>query len=117
MEFGGTVEVQRLGRTGLMVTRTAFGVLPLQRTDLAEAIRILRRAFEAGINFYDTARAYTDSEEKIGAALGDVRDRIIIATKSGAQTREGIVADLETSLRNLRTDYVDVLQLHTPNVL
>jgi len=103
-----------LGRTGLTVTRTAFGVLPLQRTALPEAARILRRAFDAGITFYDTARAYTDSEEKIGHALADVRDRVVIATKSGATTREGLLRDLETSLRQLRTDFIDILQLHNP---
>ena len=107
----------RLGKTGLNVTRTAFGVLPIQRTEKEEAARILRRAFEAGVNFYDTARAYTDSEEKLGYALGDVRDQIIIATKSGAATRQGVLSDLETSLRNLRTDYVDILQLHNPGEL
>ncbi|HOF87175.1 MAG TPA: aldo/keto reductase [Armatimonadota bacterium] len=107
----------RLGKTGLTVTRTAFGVLPLQRTDAAEATHILRRAYDAGITFYDTARAYTDSEEKIGRALGDVRDRIVIATKSGATTKAGVLADLETSLRGLRTDYVDILQLHNPGPL
>src|SRR5690242_4547767 len=100
----------RLGRTELEVTRTAFGVLPLQRRTMEEAVPILRRAFDAGINFYDTARAYTDSEEKIGNALGGVRDQIIIATKSTATTRAGVLRDLETSLRNLRTDYVDILQ-------
>lgn len=107
----------RLGKTDLLVTRTAFGVLPIQRTDKAEATRILRRAFEAGINFYDTARAYTDSEEKLGHALGDVRDQIIIATKSGATTRQGVLKDVATSLRNLKTDYVDILQLHNPGEL
>jgi len=106
-----------LGRTGLIVTRTAFGVLPIQRVEMAEASRILRRAYEAGITFYDTARAYSDSEEKIGAALADVRDHIVIATKSGATTRKGVLADLETSLRNLRTDHVDLLQLHNPGTL
>jgi len=111
------MEFTRLGRTGLMVTRTAFGVLPIQRTDREEAARILRRAYEAGINFYDTARAYTDSEEKIGYALGDVRDEIIIATKSGATTKQKVLADLETSLRDLKTDHVDILQLHNPRVL
>lgn len=109
------MEKTRLGRTGLMVTRTAFGVLPLQRVPLDEAVPILRRAYEAGINFYDTARGYTDSEEKIGAALADVRDHIVIATKSGANTRQKLLADLETSLRNLRTDHVDILQLHNPS--
>ncbi len=106
-----------LGRTGLEVTRTGFGVLPIQRVDMKEAARILRRAYEAGITFYDTARVYSDSEEKIAYALGDVRDKIVIATKSMATTREGVLADLETSLRNLRTDYVDILQLHNPERL
>ncbi|HEY3378751.1 MAG TPA: aldo/keto reductase [Armatimonadota bacterium] len=111
------MDTTRLGRTGLQVTRTGFGVLPLQRVTMAEATRILRRAFDAGITFYDTARAYSDSEEKIGAALGDVRDQVVIATKSGATTRTGVLHDLDTSLRNLRTDYVDILQLHTPTTL
>jgi aryl-alcohol dehydrogenase-like predicted oxidoreductase len=111
------MERTRLGRTDLQVTRTSFGVLPLQRTPLPEAARILRRAYDAGINFYDTARAYSDSEEKIGHALADVRDRIVLATKSMATTRAGVLADLETSLRNLRTDYVDILQLHNPGPL
>jgi aryl-alcohol dehydrogenase-like predicted oxidoreductase len=111
------METTILGRTGLTVTRTAFGVLPIQRVPMAEAGRILRRAYDAGITFYDTARAYTDSEEKIGQALADVRDDIIIATKSGASTRKGVLADLETSLRNLRTDHVDILQLHNPGTL
>jgi len=108
------METTRLGRTGLIVTRTAFGVLPLQRTPLPEATYILRRAYDAGITFYDTARAYSNSEEKIGHALADVRDRIVIATKTMATTREGLLSDLETSLRNLQTDHVDILQLHNP---
>ena len=108
------MDTTRLGRTELRVTRTGFGVLPLQRTERTEATRILRRAYDAGITFYDTARAYTDSESKIGAALSDVRDRIVIATKTGAPTRERVIQDIETSLRELRTDYVDILQLHNP---
>ncbi len=111
------METTRLGRTDLQVTRTSFGVLPLQRCDMDEAARILRRAYDAGITFYDTARMYSDSEEKIGRALSDVRDRIIIATKSGATTRAGLMEHLETSLKNLRTDYVDLLQLHNPREL
>jgi aryl-alcohol dehydrogenase-like predicted oxidoreductase len=104
-----------IGRTGLTVTRTSFGVLPIQRTPMDEAVRILRRAHEAGITFYDTARGYSDSEEKLGAALSDVRGEVVIATKcSGANTRGDVLAMLETSLRNLRTDYVDILQLHNP---
>ncbi|MDH7570448.1 MAG: aldo/keto reductase [Armatimonadota bacterium] len=108
------MERVRLGRTGLMVSRTAFGALPLQRVDREEAARLLRRAFEAGINFFDTARGYTDSEEKIGYALAGVRAHVVIATKSGATSRDGVLAHLETSLRHLRTDYVDLLQLHNP---
>ena len=111
------METTRLGRTGLMVTRTAFGVLPIPPTQKPERIPIFTSAYEAGINFYDTARAYTDSEEKLGAALADVRENIIIATKSGASTKSGVLADLETSLHNLRTDYVDILQLHNPKTL
>ena len=109
------MESTRLGRTNLTVTRTSFGVLPLQRTEMGEAVRILRRAYEAGITFYDTARVYTDSEEKIGNALADVRDSIVIATKSGASSKSALLADIETSLRALRTDHVDLLQLHNPS--
>lgn len=100
-----------------MVSRTALGVLPLQRVEMPEAVRILRRAYDAGITFYDTARGYTDSEEKIGNALGDVRDSIVIATKSFATTKTKLLEQLETSLRNLRMDYVDVLQLHNPDAV
>jgi len=106
-----------LGRTGLRVSRTSFGALPIQRVSIAEAGVLLRKAYDHGVNFFDTARAYTDSEEKIGAALSDVRERIIIATKSGASTGAELTAHLETSLHNLRTDYVDILQLHTPPAL
>lgn len=111
------METTILGRTGLVVTRTAFGVLPLQRTPKEEAVRILRRAHDAGISFYDTARTYTDSEEKIGLALSDCRDSIVIATKNGATTRAELLARLEASLRSLRTDHVDIVQLHNPGEL
>ena len=111
------MEVTRLGRTNLTVTRTAFGVLPIQRTEMSEAVRILRRAYDAGITFYDTARGYSDSEEKIGHALSDVRDSITIATKTGARTKGQLLEHLTTSLRNMRTDYVDVMQLHNPDEL
>ncbi len=104
-----------LGRTGLMVSRTAFGALPIQRLDFETAGKILRAAYEAGINFFDTARGYSDSEEKMGEALSDVRKDIYIATKvSGAKNRDEVMSKLETSLKNLKTDYVDVLQLHNP---
>ncbi len=108
------MEKVRLGRTGLEVTRTAFGALPIQRVSVEEAGRLLRKAFDAGVNFFDTARSYTDSEEKIGAALSGVRDSIFIATKSPASDAAGLTKDLETSLALLRTDRVDILQLHNP---
>jgi len=106
-----------LGRTGLVVTRTGFGALPIQRVDTETARTILHRAYEAGITFFDTARAYSDSEEKLGHALSDVREQIVIATKTLATDRAGVLADLSVSLRNLQTDYVDVLQLHNPSEL
>lgn len=104
----------RLGRTNLMVSKSGFGALPIQRISFEEAKAILRKAYEAGINFFDTARMYTDSEEKIGYALSDVRSNIIIATKSQAMDKKTLFSHLETSLKNLKTDYVDILQLHNP---
>lgn len=111
------MEYTILGRTGLKVTRTSFGVLPIQRVAMNEAVRILKTAYAKGINFYDTARAYSDSEEKLGQALSGVRDKVIIATKSGAETGDSLLKDLETSLKNLKSDYVDILQFHNPENL
>jgi len=108
------MEKVRLGSTGLLVTRTAFGALPIQRISHEAAAALLRKAYEAGINFFDTARAYSDSEEKIGLALAEVRDRVIIATKSHASTGAELTSHLETSLSKMKTDYVDILQLHNP---
>lgn len=107
----------RLGRTGLMVTRSSFGALPIQRISFDESKKILLKAYNSGINFYDTARMYTDSEEKIGYAFSDIRKDIIIATKSVATDRKNLLQHLETSLKNMKTDYVDILQLHNPGVL
>ena len=106
-----------LGNTGLLVTRTALGCLPIQRVDFDTARAILRRAYDGGINFFDTARAYSDSEEKVGYSLADVRDNIVIATKSGAATGEELTKQLETSLKNMKTDYVDIYQFHNANDL
>ena len=111
------MEKIRFGSTGLMVTRTAMGCLPIQRVDFDTAKAILRRAYDGGINFFDTARAYSDSEEKIGYAMADVREHIVIATKSGAQTGEEMKAQLETSLKNMKTDYIDIYQFHNPSFL
>ncbi|HBG65302.1 MAG TPA: aldo/keto reductase [Treponema sp.] len=101
-----------LGRTGITSPQNAFGALPIQRDDFDTAQRILRRAYEGGMTFFDTARLYSDSEEKMGAALSDVRNRIAIATKTMAKTPDEMKRQLETSLRNLRTDYVDIYQFH-----
>ena len=75
------MEMIRLGKTDLLVTKNGFGALPVQRVDKDGAVRILRRAYEGGMNYFDTARMYTDSEEKLGLALSDVRENIIISTK------------------------------------
>jgi predicted aldo/keto reductase-like oxidoreductase len=111
------MQTMRLGRTGLVVSRTAFGALPIQRTPMDEAVRILRKAQESGITFYDTARGYSDSEEKLGRAFEGVRGQVVLATKSGAKTRDELLAHAETSLKMLRTDHVDLLQLHNPKAL
>jgi uncharacterized protein len=111
------MEKVRLGRTNLMVSRSGFGCIPIQRLSQAESRRLLRKAFAAGINFFDTARAYSDSEEKIGLALSDERPNIIIATKSKAKDGKNLRNDLEKSLKLLKTDYVDLLQLHNPDPL
>lgn len=104
----------KLGRTNLMVSRVGFGALPIQRISLEEAAYLLRKAYDNGINFFDTARGYTDSEEKIGYALSDVRPNIIIATKSHAKDKKTLFENLEISLKNLKTDYIDIYQLHNP---
>ena len=102
----------RLGRTDLEVNKNGFGALPIQRRNEKDSIEILKKAYDNGINFYDTARFYTDSEEKLGKAFEDVRENIYIATKTGMETAEEFWSDLETSLKNLRTDYVDLYQFH-----
>ena len=103
-----------LGRTGITVNRNGFGALPVQRVTKEEAAVILRRAYEGGITFFDTARAYSDSEEKIGLALSGVRNHIYLATKTMASTPEGFWKDLETSLSLLKTDCIDIYQFHNP---
>jgi len=109
----------RLGSTGIVAQRNGFGALPIQRDDRDTAVHLLRKAYEHGINYFDTARGYTDSEEKIGCAFGDmgIRDRIYIATKTHASDVTGFWRDLETSLRNMRTDYIDIYQFHNPKTV
>jgi predicted aldo/keto reductase-like oxidoreductase len=102
----------RLGRTGIEVHKDGFGGLPLQRIAASDAERILKKALDGGINFFDTARSYMDSEEKIGAALSPLRDKFILATKTMAETVEDFWKDLETSLKKLKTDCIDLYQFH-----
>ena len=101
-----------LGSTGITVVQNAFGALPIQRVDMASAVQILRRAYEGGMRFFDTARAYSDSEEKLGNAFEGLRDQIFIATKTQAKTPEEFRRQLDTSLKLLKTDYVDIYQFH-----
>ncbi|MBE6926377.1 MAG: aldo/keto reductase [Ruminococcaceae bacterium] len=104
-----------LGKTGLQVSRMGFGGLPIQRTDDAACREILVKLAELGVNYIDTARGYTVSEEYIGKSLAGMRDKFILATKSMAKDKESMARDIETSLRNLQTDYIDIYQIHNPN--
>ncbi|SOC09111.1 aldo/keto reductase [Pseudobutyrivibrio ruminis] len=104
-----------LGKTGIKVPQNGFGALPIQRVSIEEAVRILRKAYDGGMRFFDTARAYSDSEIKLGEAFGTgyiKREDIIIATKTAAKTPEEFWKDLDTSLANLKTEYIDIYQLH-----
>lgn len=101
-----------LGSTGITTRQNAFGALPVQRADKETAVAILRRAYEGGMTFFDTARAYSDSEEKLGEAFDGMREKIFLATKTMAKTPEQFWEQLETSLQMLRTDYIDIYQFH-----
>ncbi len=103
-----------LGNTGITVEKNSFGALPIQRISKEEAVKLLRRAYEHGISFFDTARWYTDSEEKLGEAFDGIREKIFIATKTGASNAEEFWKDINISLGKLRTDYVDIYQFHNP---
>ncbi len=104
-----------LGSTGITTVQNAFGALPVQRVNTDTAVQILRRAYEGGMRFFDTARAYSDSEEKLGQAFAGMREKIFIATKTMAKTPEAFWEDLHTSLRKLQTDYIDIYQFHCVN--
>jgi len=105
-----------LGKTGITTPQNAFGALPVQRVDMNTAVKLLRRAYEGGMTFFDTARAYSDSEEKLGEAFVGMRDKIYISSKTQAKTPEKFWSDLETTLKNLRTDYLDIYQFHCASV-
>ena len=106
------MEKRRLGRTELMVTAISFGALPIQRCSMEEAGPVLKAALDKGINFFDTARAYTDSEEKIGRHIAKDRGRYYLASKSLSRDKQGLKQDLDTSLSNMKTDYLDLYQIH-----
>jgi aryl-alcohol dehydrogenase-like predicted oxidoreductase len=106
-----------LGKTRITVNKNGFGALPIQRITKDEAAHLLRKAYQSGITFFDTARFYTDSEEKIGYALSDVRDKIIIATKTMPMSVAQYWEHLHTSLTLLKTDHIDIYQFHNPSAV
>ena len=101
-----------LGKTGLTVSELGFGGIPIIRLSKEAAVAVLRRAYDRGITFYDTANMYMDSEEKIGSAFGGLRDKVVIATKSIRRDAAGMTEHVEKSLRRLKADYIDLYQLH-----
>lgn len=103
-----------VGKTGIEVNKNGFGALPIQRIPEKDAIYLLHKAYDGGIRFFDTARFYTDSEEKIGKAFKGKRDKIFIASKSMTTNAADFQKDLETTLINLQTDYIDLYQFHNP---
>ena len=106
------MEKIRLGKTKWMVSRIGFGGIPIQKPSEEDAVKIVKNCLDLGINFFDTSRVYTTSEERIGKALSGRREEAIIATKTVSRTAEKIAEDLETSLENLGTTYVDLYQFH-----
>jgi aryl-alcohol dehydrogenase-like predicted oxidoreductase len=102
------------GKTGLSVSRTGFGCIPIQRIPYEESTALLQCAYEHDVTLYDTANAYTNSEDRIGVALAPVRDKLVICTKSFPTSPDVVMANIENSLRMLRTDYIDVFQFHNP---
>lgn len=108
------METITLGRTGIVTNKNGFGALPIQRISDQEAVYLLKKAYDSGITFFDTARFYTDSEHKLGLAFSEMRDKIYIASKTAAVTPEGFWKDLDTTLTNLKTDYLDLYQFHNP---
>jgi aryl-alcohol dehydrogenase-like predicted oxidoreductase/ferredoxin len=111
------MELIQLGKSGLRVRRPAFGALPLQRMAHKDAVELLHLAVDGGMDFFDTARIYTDSEAKLGDAFNGMRERVVIATKTKGVDRAGIEADLAESLEELKTDYLDLYQLHNMKVV
>ena len=109
------MEYTTLGKTGLKISRMGFGGIPIQRIDAEGTKKLMKQLAEEGVNYIDTARGYTVSEEYLGYALEGIRDKFVIATKSMARTREAMAADIEKSLGNLRTNHIDLYQVHNPS--
>lgn len=105
-----------LGKTGLKVSNLGFGGIPIQRIDAEGAKKLMHQMKDMGINYIDSARGYTVSEEYLGYALGGIREHFVLATKSMARDKEGFARDIDISLQNFRTDYIDLYQFHNPNV-
>ena len=110
------MEYVTLGKTGLNISRLGFGGIPIQRVDAAATRKLVEAMAEKGINFIDTARGYTVSEAYLGEALEGLRDKFILATKSISRTKDAMAEDIQTSLKNLKTDYIDLYQIHNPTV-
>ena len=110
------MEYRVLGKTGLNISRLGFGGIPIQRIDAAGTKVLVHQLMEAGVNYIDTARGYTVSEAYLGEALEGIREHFVLATKSMARTKDAMEKDIETSLRNLRTNYIDLYQVHNPSM-
>ena len=110
------MEYRILGKTGLKVSRVGLGGIPIQRIDAAGTKVLMHHLMEQGVNFVDSARGYSVSEAYLGEALEGIRDKFILATKTMARTKEGMAQDIETSLKNFRTDYIDLYQCHNPSL-
>ena len=108
------MEYRTLGKSSLKVSRLGFGGIPIQRIDAEGTRALMQQVMAAGVNYIDTARGYTVSEEYLGYALEGIRDHFILATKSMARTADAMAKDIDTSLKNLRTNYIDLYQLHNP---
>ncbi|MFC2014824.1 aldo/keto reductase [Chloroflexota bacterium] len=106
------METIRLGKTGMIVSKLGFGGIPIQRLTEDDAVAVVKRCLDLGITYLDTANGYSTSEERIGKAVAGRREKVIIATKSGARTREGVEEHLQLSLKRLGTDYIDLIQFH-----